>query len=462
MELTPEAQQKYDLITRGLQEVLGGDSIKAILAEGRTPKCYFGTAPTGRPHIGYFVPLTKIADFLRAGVDVKILLADVHAFLDNLKAPFDLVGHRTKYYKKLLLAIFTSLGIPTAKLHLVEGSSYQLTREYNLDNYKLCATVSEHDAKKAGAEVVKQVSSPLISGLLYPGMQALDEQYLDVDFQFGGVDQRKIFTFAEHYLPQLGYAKRAHLMNAMLPSLVGGKMSSSDPNGKIDFLDSPEAVRKKIKNAFCEEGNVDENGLLSFVGAVIIPISHLRLERLKGQTGADAEEGEGAAGSQKPFAGEGAPEGTVFTVEGNPKFGEGSMHFQTFEEIVSAFREKKLHPGVLKTAVASAINSLLDPIRAAFQADEEWQAVEKLAYPDPNAKPEKKKKEKKYTPPPPGKGKNAKAPADAAAAAAATSPEAPAGAATSNVPEVTEPHTDAAPPGQASLDKAHDLPTKQL
>lgn len=45
--------------------------------------------------------------------------------------------------------------------------------------------------------------------------QALDEEYLKVDAQFGGVDQRKIFTFAEKYLPQLGYTKRIHLMNPM-------------------------------------------------------------------------------------------------------------------------------------------------------------------------------------------------------------------------------------------------------
>jgi tyrosyl-tRNA synthetase len=57
--------------------------------------------------------------------------------------------------------------------------------------------VTEHDAKKAGAEVVKQVEHPLLSGMLYPGLQALDEEYLKVDAQFGGVDQRKIFTFAE-------------------------------------------------------------------------------------------------------------------------------------------------------------------------------------------------------------------------------------------------------------------------
>jgi tyrosyl-tRNA synthetase len=178
-------------------------------------------------------------------------------------------------------ATFASLGIPTARLRFVEGTSYQLSREYNLDVYRLAASVTEHDAKKAGAEVVKQVESPLLSGLLYPGLQALDEQYLGCDFQFGGADQRKIFTFAELYLPRLGYAKRAHLMNEMVPGLAGGKMSSSDPNSKIDLLDPPAVVAKKIKAAFCEEGNVAENGLLAFVQAVLIPISQLRRERAR-------------------------------------------------------------------------------------------------------------------------------------------------------------------------------------
>lgn len=54
---------------------------------------------------------------------------------------------------------------------------------------RLCALTTLHDATKAGAEVVKQIESPFLSSLMYPGMQALDEQYLDVDFQFGGVDQ---------------------------------------------------------------------------------------------------------------------------------------------------------------------------------------------------------------------------------------------------------------------------------
>ena len=35
-------------------------------------------------HIGYFVPLTKIADFLRAGVEVTVLLAgEYHAMCES-------------------------------------------------------------------------------------------------------------------------------------------------------------------------------------------------------------------------------------------------------------------------------------------------------------------------------------------------------------------------------------------
>ena len=133
---------------------------------------------------------------------------------------------------------------------------------------------SQHDAKKAGAEVVKQTDNPQLSGLLYPGMQALDEEYLGVDAQFGGVDQRKIFTYAEKCLPRLGYKKRSHLMNFMVPGLTGDKMSASNPDSKIDLLDGPKDVSKKLKRAFCEEGNITDNGLLSFVKFVIFPIQN--------------------------------------------------------------------------------------------------------------------------------------------------------------------------------------------
>jgi tyrosyl-tRNA synthetase len=170
-------------------------------------------------------------------------------------------------------------------------------------------------------------------------------------------------------------------MNAMVPGLAGGKMSSSDPNSKIDFLDSPDVVKKKLRAAFCEEGNVDENGVLAFVGAVLIPISQLRLSRGELEPGLS---------DQRPFISDDAPPGTVFTIERDAKFG-GPSHYSSFEELREEFKAKKVHPGDLKASVTSGINRLLEPIRKAFEGDEEWKRVEALAYPQVG-KVEKKKK----------------------------------------------------------------------
>ena len=41
---------------------------------------------------------------------------------------------------------------------------------------------------------------------------------------------------------------------------------------KIDLLDSKEDVKKKLKKAFCEPGNIQNNGVLSFVKHVVFPL----------------------------------------------------------------------------------------------------------------------------------------------------------------------------------------------
>ena len=343
--LSPE--EKLALIQRNLQETLGEDRIKEIL-KTRDLTLYWGTATTGKPHIGYFVPMSKIADYLNAGCEVTVLFADLHAYLDNMKAPWPLLKLRTEYYEHLIKAMLESLEVPQDKLKFVRGTDYELSKEYTLDLYKLTSLVTEHDARKAGAEVVKQVAHPLLSGLLYPGLQALDEQYLGVDAQFGGVDQRKIFTFAEKYLPALGYTKRAHLMNTMVPGLQGTKMSSSDEDSKIDLLDSAAAVKKKLKKAFCEPGNVADNGILAFCKYVIFPVA------LKGRK---------------------------FTVERAEEFG-GKVEYANYQELEDAFAKEDVHPGDLKGAVEMYLNQILDPIRKIFDTPE-LKKLTAAAYPPP-------------------------------------------------------------------------------
>lgn len=363
--LTPDEQ--YELITRNLQEVLNPQIIKEILAENKRPlKVYWGTAPTGKPHCGYFVPMVKLAHLLKAGVEVTVLIADLHAFLDNMKAPLEVVKYRAKYYELVVKSILTSINVPIDSLKFVLGSSYQLSADYTLDLFKLSNTVSQNDAKRAGADVVKQVANPLLSGLIYPLMQVLDEQYLDCDVQLGGVDQRKIFVLAEENIQALGYKKRAHLMNRMVPGLMqGGKMSASDPNSKIDLLETPKNVKKKINQAFCSPGNIEDNGLLAFIKNVIAPIHELKY-------------------------GDGTFE---FFIDRPEKYG-GSITFNTYQELEDAFAKEELSPVDLKSGVADAINILLTPIIEQYNNNPEFKEAEIKGYPLPVAEKKKTKKVK--------------------------------------------------------------------
>lgn len=71
---TPKEQTNVSdcirLICRGLDEVIGEDRLAAVVRE-RPLRVYWGTATTGKPHVAYFVPMTKIADFLKAGCEVS-------------------------------------------------------------------------------------------------------------------------------------------------------------------------------------------------------------------------------------------------------------------------------------------------------------------------------------------------------------------------------------------------------
>lgn len=49
-------------------------------------------------------------------------------------------------------------------------------------------------------------------------------------------------------------------------------MSSSEEDSKIDLLDPPDVVKRKLKKAFCAPGDVETNGVLAFAKHVIFPL----------------------------------------------------------------------------------------------------------------------------------------------------------------------------------------------
>ena len=59
---------------------------------------------------------------------MTILFADLHAFLDNMKAPWELLRHRTDYYERVIQAMLRAINVPLDKLTFIRGTDYQLNR----------------------------------------------------------------------------------------------------------------------------------------------------------------------------------------------------------------------------------------------------------------------------------------------------------------------------------------------
>jgi len=333
-------EEKLALIKRNLQEIIGEEELVEKLKSGKEITVYWGTMPTGSISIAYFFPMMKIADFLRAGFKVKILNADLHAALDGVS--WDILDKRTAYYQAAILLLLKTIGVDSSKLEFARGRDFQLKPEYFHDMLKLSTMTTLAEAKHAAAEVVKSGDNPKLSGVIYPLMQALDEEYLQVDAQFGGMDQRKIMVYAREYLPKLGYKKRVELINPLIRGLVGVKMSSSVEGSKIDLLNDEETVKAKVNKAECAEGDPN-NGIMALLQYLIFVLK--------------------------------SSKGEKFSVERPAKFG-GNVSYSSYEEVEKDFVAKKLHPMDLKAGVTKEINNILKT----FREDKKIHELHKAAY----------------------------------------------------------------------------------
>lgn len=318
--------ERFLLIKRNTEEIVQEDELRKLLKDKKNPTVFLGFSVTGKPSIAYFFPLLKLSDFIRAGFKVKVLLSDLHGALDG--TPWASLEKRYEFYRESITQIFKALGTDLSKIEFVKGSEFQLKPEFMYDVLQLATINTINDCRRAAAEVVKLGENPKLGGLMYPIMQTLDEQYLEVDVQFGGTDQRKILMFARENLPKLGYESRVEVMNPMIPGLVGKKMSSSDSKTKIDLTDSESDVKSKINKADFVSGETN-NGVMAFLKYVIMVIK--------------------------------CDNGEKFIVKRDDRFG-GDLEFGSYDEIERMIKENKLHPMDVKNAVAKEISLLLGKI----------------------------------------------------------------------------------------------------
>ncbi|MBI2183784.1 MAG: tyrosine--tRNA ligase [Thaumarchaeota archaeon] len=340
-----DLEKRLDLVSRPpTEEVVARDELRHLFETTSRPKHYIGLEISGLLHLGSLV-LTgfKIRDFLEAGVECIVFLADWHSYINNkFRGDWSKIGEASRYYEEAFKAFCPGVKIVLGSDLYLNNNDYwrdvvRFSKQITLARATRCLTIMGRSEKEKLD----------FSQYLYPPMQSVDIHAMDLDIAHAGMDQRKVHMLAREVFPRLGWKVPVAVHHHLLPGLsepiqtgveedaevdkiISSKMSKSKPWTAIFIHDSSDEVRGKLRKAWCPEGVVDQNPILDLAKNLVFH------------------------------------EKTVMNVERPPKFG-GTVSFDGYDTLEAAYRERKIHPADLKTAMAKEIDSIISPIRKHFE-----------------------------------------------------------------------------------------------
>ena len=337
---------KAKLIERNSwEETVPKDGLIDLFKQNSNPKHYIGIEISGFLHLGSLLSTGyKINDFVEAGVNCTVFLADWHTYInDKLGANWETISKVSKYYEKAFKEVCPDVNIILGSDLIKNEKDYwsdfiKFTKHASLKRVQRTLTIMGRTDNEEKTDLAK---------LLYPPMQAIDIHHLDVDIAHAGMDQRKIHMFVRDVFPKLGWKIPVSVHHKILPSLSQArpqstdeiindkptKMSKSDPNSGIFINDSDEKITKKINKAWCELGKLYDSPLVDIVESIIFP----KLKKIQIEI---------------------RDENHMLT-------------FESFQELLDELHQEKIHPADFKGAVADSLIKIISPLREKLQLDEE-------------------------------------------------------------------------------------------
>ena len=329
-----DVTEKVELIEKPpTEEVVTREELIELFKTNSSPKHYIGIEISGFLHLGSLISTGfKINDFQKAGVNCTVFLADWHTVInDKLGGDWDVINKVSKYYSDAFKLVCPGVNVVLGTDLYNQRKEYwaefvRFTKHMSLARTMRTLTIMGRSETEEKIDLAK---------LLYPPMQAVDIHSLDLDIVHAGMDQRKIHMLVREIFPKMKWKVPVAVHHKLLPGLSQpaaddskslGKMSKSDPKSGILIHDTDDEIKSKIKKAWCEEGNTQNNPLLEIANHVIFhKFDSIKVER---------------------------PE----------KFG-GNVEYANYSELEADFGAKKLHPTDLKQTVANYLVQIIAPIR---------------------------------------------------------------------------------------------------
>lgn len=233
-----------ELLTRGVDQIIGQPELEAALASGKKLRIKFGVDPT-RPdlHIGHAVALHKLRQFQDLGHTVIFLIGDYTTKIGDPSGksktrPMLTDDEIAAHVKTYLAQVGQILDVKKAEIRY---NSEWLGKLSFSDLIGLASNVSvaqiiERDDFKNRLESGQELA---LHELLYPLMQAYDSVALNADMEFGGTDQLFNLLTGRALQKKLGQLPQIVFTCELLVGLDGVKKMSKSLDNYVGFADTP-------------------------------------------------------------------------------------------------------------------------------------------------------------------------------------------------------------------------------
>ncbi len=232
-----------ELLTRGVEDIIVKDELKAALLSGKQLRVKLGVDPTGpKMHLGRAIPLRKLREFQKLGHQIVFIVGDFTAQVGDAsdkseKRPMltrAQIDENIKDYKSQVSKI-----IDMSKAEFVYNSDWLSKLSFE-EVTKLAEvfTVQQMLARRNFKDRYDKGIEISLREFLYPLMQGYDSVAVRADVELGGFDQLFNVKAGRVVQEYYGQPKQHIMVGTMLEGTDGRKMSTSWGN-VITIVDEP-------------------------------------------------------------------------------------------------------------------------------------------------------------------------------------------------------------------------------
>jgi hypothetical protein len=221
--------------------------IRQLLQTKQNINILWGVQPRTMPNIEFIIAIIQIVKFIKRGYCITVLLADIHEMLDTPKLSLNILEYRCNAYIELIRNLVELFDVNSANINFIFGSSYQTSKEYTLDLYKISSLTTIEQIYNSREINIKDVNSEVnsesseiedsdnkMTSMLYPILQALDEKYTNCDIFYGSITQKNMCIFSDILMKKYYNNNTVYLLQDLTHKI------------DISFFDPLDAIKNKI------------------------------------------------------------------------------------------------------------------------------------------------------------------------------------------------------------------------